>query len=157
LRWPAEAAGPIIGHAAFPFNREGAMSKKFVIATVVAFVLFSGLGYLVHGYLLAHAYSHYPNLWRTADDTNAHMPFVLLANLITAVAFVWIYERGRQDKPFLGQGLRYGVAMAALVPAGKFITYYAIQPIAHGLALHQIVFDGLAIVIIAVVVARIYK
>ncbi|MFI5232927.1 MAG: hypothetical protein ACHQSE_10510 [Gemmatimonadales bacterium] len=133
------------------------MSKKFVIAVIVAFVLFSGLGYLVHGYLLADAYGHFPNLWRTADETTKHMPFLLFANLVTAVAFVWIYERGRQDKPFLGQGIRYGIAMAALVPAAKFITYYAIQPIPHSIALHQILFDGAAIVLTSLVVAWIYK
>ncbi len=133
------------------------MNKKFAIAVAVTFVLFSGLGYLVHGYILAGPYGHYPNLWRTADETAKHMPFILIANLTMAIPFVWIYERGRQDKPFMGQGLRYGIAMAALVPAGKFITYYAIQPISHSIALHQILFDGVAIVITSIVVARIYK
>ena len=133
------------------------MSKKFLIAVAVAFVLLSGLGYLVHGYLLADAYGRFPNLWRSADETTKHMPFVLLANLITAAALVWIYERGRQDKPFLGQGIRFGIAMAALVPAAKFITYYAIQPIPHSIALHQILFDGAAIVLTSIVVAWIYR
>jgi hypothetical protein len=133
------------------------MSRKFAIAVVVAFVLFSGLGYLVHGYLLADAYGRFPSLWRTADETTKHMPFILVANLVTAIAFVWIYERGRQDKPFLGQGIRFGIAMAALVPAAKFITYYAIQPIPHSIALHQILFDGAAIVLTSLVVAWIYK
>jgi len=45
------------------------MTKKFGIAVAVAFVLFSGLGYLVHGYLLEGAYSHYPNLWRSAEES----------------------------------------------------------------------------------------
>ncbi len=133
------------------------MSKKFGIASAVAFVLFSAFGYLVHGYILADAYGMYPNLWRTLADSNKHMPFILIANIVTAIPFVWIYERGRQDKPWFGQGLRYGIAMAALVPAAKFITYYAIQPISHAVALHQILFDGVAIVVIAIVVARIYK
>jgi hypothetical protein len=133
------------------------MSKKFIIASVVSFVLFCGLGYLVHGYILADAYGHYPALWRTADDAAKHMPFIIIANLAMAIPFAWIYERGRTDAPWMGQGLRYGIAMAALVPAGKFITYYAIQPISHSLALHQILFDGVAIVITSLVVARIYK
>ncbi|HXD23542.1 MAG TPA: hypothetical protein VN613_09310 [Gemmatimonadaceae bacterium] len=133
------------------------MSKKMVTAVIVAFVMFSALGYLVHGYLLADAYGRFPNLWRTTADSTKHMPFILLANLVTAVAFVWIYERGRQEKSFLGQGLRYGIAMAALVPAAKFITYYAIQPIPHSIALHQILFDGIATVLTAVVVAWIEK
>ena len=133
------------------------MSKKMVTAVVVAFVMFSALGYLVHGYLLADAYGRLPNLWRTTADSAKHMPFILIANLVMAIPFVWIYERGRQDKPFLGQGIRYGIAMAALVPAGKFIAYYAIQPIPHSIALHQILFDGVAIVLTSIVVARIYK
>jgi len=33
---------------------------------------------------------------------------------IFAIAFVRIYLRGREDKPWLGQGLRYGMTMAAL-------------------------------------------
>ena len=74
-----------------------------------------------------------------------------------AIPFAWIYERGRTEKPWFGQGLRYGIAMAALVPAAKFITYYAIQPIAYAFALHQILLDGAAIVLTALVVARIYK
>jgi len=133
------------------------MSRKYILAVVVAFVLLSGLGYLVHGYLLADAYGRFPNLWRSADETTKHMPYVLLANLITAAALVWIYERGRQDKPFLGQGIRFGIAMAALVPAAKFITYYAIQPIPHSIALHQILFDGAVIVLTSIVVAWIEK
>lgn len=133
------------------------MSKKFVVASVVSFVLFSAFGYLNHGYILEHAYSHYPDLFRTADEAAKHMPFILIANLVMAIPFAWIYERGMNDKPWMGQGLRYGIAMAALVPAGKFITYYAIQPINHSLTLHQILLDGAAIVIISLVVARIYK
>ena len=133
------------------------MSRTFTVAVIVAFVMFSGLGYLVHGYILADAYGHFPALWRSPADGAKHMPFIAVANLVMAIPFVWIYERGRQDKPFLGQGIRYGIAMAALVPAGKFITYYAIQPIPHSIALHQILFDGVAIVLTSIVVAWIYK
>ncbi|MGH7653800.1 MAG: hypothetical protein ACREN6_03970 [Gemmatimonadaceae bacterium] len=133
------------------------MNKKFITAVVVAFVMFTALGYLVHGYLLADDYGRFPNLWRTAAETTKHMPFILLANLVMAVAFVWIYQQGHQNKSFVMQGLRYGIAMAALVPAGKFITYFAIQPIPHSIALHQILFDGAAIVLTSLVVARIYK
>ena len=133
------------------------MNKKFAIASAVSFVLFCALGYLNHGYFLEHAYSHYPNLFRAADDATAHMPFILIANLTMAIPFAWIYERGRTDAPWMGQGLRYGIAMAALVPAGKFITYYAIQPMSHAIVLHQILLDSAAIVITSLVVARIYK
>ena len=37
-----------------------------------------------------------------------------LAYVFMAVAFTWIYLKGREDKPWLPQGLRYGVAIALL-------------------------------------------
>lgn len=33
---------------------------------------------------------------------------MLLAHVIMAGAFVWIYARGTENKPLLGQGLRCG-------------------------------------------------
>ncbi len=133
------------------------MSKKFGIAVVAAFVLLSGFGYLVHGYLLQHAYSHLPNLMRATDDATAHTVYIIIAQLLTAIALVWIYERGRQEKPWMGQGVRFGVAMAVFGPTAKFLTYYAVQPEPHQLALHQILGEGVAMVIVCLVVARIYK
>jgi hypothetical protein len=133
------------------------MSKKFITAVVAAFVLITALGYLVHGYLLAGTYAELPNLMRNADDGAKHMPFMLLAQLVVAVSLVWIYERGRQDKPWLGQGIRFGLAMAAFGPAARFVIMWAVQQEPHQLALHQILGDSTALLITSVVVARIYK
>jgi hypothetical protein len=133
------------------------MSKKFIGAVVAAFVLITAFGYLLHGYLLSGEYNHLPNLMRTADDGAKHMPFLLVAQLIIAVALVWIYERGRQEKPWMGQGIRFGIAMAAFGPAARFIIMWAVQQEPHQLAVHQILGDSIALLITSVVVARIYK
>ena len=133
------------------------MSKKFVIATIAAFVLLVGSGYLVHGMWLEPEYGQLPNLMRTAEEGAKHMPYVMIAQLLAALSLVWIYERGRNDKPWMGQGLRFGIAAAIFAPTVKFITYYAVQNEPHTLALHQIIGEGAAMVIICMVVARIYK
>jgi len=133
------------------------MSKKFVTAVVAAFVLITAFGYLLHGYLLSDAYSHLPNLMRNPDDGMKHMPYIFVGQFITAAALVWIYERGRQDKPWMGQGVRFGIAMAAFGPAARFLIMWAVQQEPHQLALHQILGESAALLITSVVVARIYK
>ena len=133
------------------------MSKKFLGAVVAAFVLITAFGYLLHGYLLSGEYNALPNLMRTAEDGAKHMPYLLCAQLIIAVALVWIYERGRQDKPWMGQGIRFGIAMAAFGPAARFVIMWAVQQEPHQLAIHQICGDSVALLITSVVVARIYK
>ena len=133
------------------------MSKKFVIASIAAFVLLVGSGYLVHGVWIAPEYSQLPNLMRTAEAGAKHMPYLMIAQLLAALSRVWIYERGRQEKPWMGQGIRFGIAAAIFAPTVKFITYYAVQNEPHTLALHQIIGEGIAMVVICVVVARIYK
>ncbi len=133
------------------------MSKKSVIATIAAFVLLSGFGYLVHGYLLTDEYSRLPNLMRTVDDSAKHFPYLMIAQLLAAMSLVWIYERGRNESPWLGQGIRFGIAAAIFAPTVKFLTYYAVQPEPHTLALHQMAGEGIAMLIVCIVVARIYK
>jgi hypothetical protein len=132
------------------------VSKKFIGAVVAAFVLITAFGYLPHGYLLAGTYADLPNLMRTADDGMRHMPYIFVGQFITAVALVWIYERGRQDKPWMGQGIRFGIAMAAFGPAAKFLIMWAVQQEPHQLAIHQICGESLALLITSMVVARIY-
>jgi hypothetical protein len=133
------------------------MSKKFIGAVVAAFVLITAFGYLLHGYLLSDAYNALPNLMRTADDGAKHMPYLLFAQFVIAVSLVWIYERGRQEKPWMGQGIRFGIAMAAFGPAARFVIMWAVQQEPHQLAIHQICGDSIALLITSVVVARIYK
>lgn len=133
------------------------MSKKFIGAVVAAFVLIAAFGSLLHAYLLAGTYNDLPNLMRTGDDALRHLPYIFVAQFITAVALVWIYERGRQDKPWMGQGIRFGIAMAAFGPMAKFLVMWAVLLEPHQLAIHQILGEGIALLITSVVVARIYK
>jgi hypothetical protein len=131
------------------------MTKQFWISVVVTFVLMLGFGFLVHGVLLAGDYGSLLGMFRSEADQQRHFPFMLCAHAIAALAFVWIYARGKEAKPFLGQGLRYGLAMAAVMVVPKFLIYFAVQPIPHMVALKQIVFDTVAVVVMGVVVARV--
>jgi hypothetical protein len=135
--------------------QEGAMNKRYLLSVVVMFVLLMVLGFVVHGLVLSEDYARLTTLFRSPETTPFHL--MVLAHVLTAFAFVWVYQRGKEDKPFLAQGIRYGLAMALIVVVPKYLIYYVVQPMPGLLAFKQIVLDTIAVIIMAVVVARLNK
>jgi len=133
------------------------MNKKFIISVVVMFVLSMALGFLVHGVLLNESYTQLPGLFRTPQDAQAYFPFMLLAHVLISFGFVWIYQRGKEDKPFLPQGIRFGLAVAVLMTIPMYLIYYAVQPMPAALVYKQIVFDTLGVLLMGIVVAWMNK
>ena len=134
------------------------MSKRFVIAWIVLFVVWMVEGFIVHGLLLGGDYLKLPQLFRAHDDAQGYFVWMAIAHVLLAAAFVWIYERGlAPDRPWLGQGLRYGVAVALLTVVPTYLIYYAVQPMPGGVVVKQIVFDGIGVVVLGLVVAWLYR
>lgn len=133
------------------------MNKRFAISVVVMFILLMALGFVVHGLLLRPDYGQIPNVMRSDADSQKYMAYMMLGQFLFAVAFVWVYLRGKEDKPFLAQGIRYGLAMAALTVAAKFLIYYAVEPLPGILVCKQIIFDSIGIIVLGVVLAAINK
>ncbi len=130
------------------------MNKRFLISVAVVFVMSMAIGFTVHAVLLAPDYARHAPLFRTEADQQRHFPFMLLAHAIASVAFVWIYLRGKEAKPPLAQGVRYGLAIAALMVVAKFLIYFAVQPLPHMVVLKQIVFDTIGVVLMGIAVAH---
>jgi hypothetical protein len=82
---------------------------------------------------------------------------MILAHIFMAGAFAWIYARGVEPKPWLGQGMRFGIAVAFLTVVPIYMIYYVVQPMPGGLVVKQIVFDGILTVILGIVVAFLYR
>jgi len=60
-------------------------------------------------------------------------------------------------RPWVGQGLRFGAAVALLTVAPTYLIYYAVQPMPGLQVAKQIVFDGLLLLVLGVVVAFLYR
>lgn len=55
--------------------------------------------------------------------------WMTIAHAFIASGFIWIYLKGREaGKPPLGQGLRFGLAVAVLMTIRMYLIYYAVQP-----------------------------
>lgn len=129
------------------------MIKKFVISVIVMFIVSMALGFLVHGLLLAQKYAQLPNLFRQGQDAESYFPYMLLAHVFLAVGFVWVYAKGKENKPFLIQGIRYGAAIAVLTTIPTYLIYYAVQPMPGMLAFQQIALDTISVILMGIVVA----
>jgi hypothetical protein len=133
------------------------MNKKFLIAWVAVFVAWMAGSFLVHGFLLHDDYARLPNLFRPEADAQKYLPLMILAHVILSGALVWIYSRGAEAKPWLAQGIRFGIAIALLTSVPMYLIYYVVQPMPGMHVAKQIVFDGVLNVVLGVLVAFLYR
>jgi hypothetical protein len=133
------------------------MDQRFFIAWVVLFVAWMGGSFLVHGTLLHADYSQLPNLFRSEEAAQRYFPLMVLAHVLLSGAFVWIYARGAENKPWPGQGLRYGLAVALLIVVPTYVIYYVVQPLPGSLVVKQIVFYGILLLALGAIVAYLYR
>ena len=133
------------------------MNKKFLFAWIVLFVAWFLGSFVVHGVLLHSDYMQLTSLFRAEGDQQRYFPLMVLAHVILSGAFVWIYARGVEAKPWLAQGVRFGVAVALLTIVPTYMIYFVVQPMPGSVVIKQIVFDGVLIVILGVIVAYLYR
>lgn len=133
------------------------MNKKFLIAWIVIFVAWMIGSFVVHGVLLHDDYAQLPNLFRTESEAQQYFPLMILAHVILAGAFVWIYARGAEAKPWLPQGIRFGIAVALLTIVPTYMIYYVVEPMPGMVVVKQVVYDGILMMILGSIVAALYR
>jgi multisubunit Na+/H+ antiporter MnhC subunit len=83
---------------------------------------------------------------------------MLLAHVLIACGFVWIYRQGHEaGKSFMQQGLRFGAAVSLLATIPGYLIYYVVQPLPQVLVVKQIVFSVVAALIMGLVVAWLHR
>ena len=134
------------------------MNKAFAVSVAVMFVVSMILGFVVHGLLLGQQYAALtPQMFRAENDAMAHFGYMLAAHVFMALGFTWVYRQGRENKPFLGQGVRFGLAVAVLATIPTYLIYFAVQPLPSDLVAQQVVFDTIAMVILGITVAAVNR
>jgi|ERR1700687_2092216 len=132
------------------------MGKKCIISAVVMFVMAWALSFVVHGILLGADYSVTAGM-RPPAEAQKLILFIILAQALFGIAFAWIYVQGKEDKPWLAQGIRFGIAVAFLTVIPTYLIYHVVTPVPLVLALKQIAFDTVRVVLMGVVLAWINR
>jgi hypothetical protein len=115
------------------------------------------LGFVVHVALLGADYAKMTGLFRAEQDAQGYFGWMLLAHLLIGIGFAWVYMKGREDKPWLAQGVRFGLAVAVLATIPTYLIYYAVEPIPGAVVAKQIVFDTIVVVLMGIVCAWINR
>ena len=112
------------------------MKKKIVTASIVVFVLFILMDYLVHGLLLSGLYAETASLWRAPEVLGGLMWIFWVVDAAMAFLLVWLFAKGWEaGKPWLGQGVRFGLVLGLLFSLPMGFSMYAMLPIPLALGL----------------------
>ena len=131
--------------------------RKFWIGVVVVLVISMAFGLLVHGVWLDADYKALPNIMRSDEDAGGMMGFMTLAHVLIALAFTWIYRVGRRDGDWLGQGLRFGLAVAVLSNIPFFLIYHSVAQFPLDLTLKQCLGDTVGVLVMGLGVAFVHR
>ncbi len=132
------------------------IGRKCIISAIVMFVMAWALSFVVHGMLLGADYAATPGM-RPPAEAQRIIYWLILAQAIFGAAFAWIYFQGKEDKPWLMQGFRFGIAVACLTVIPTYLIYHVVTPVSLALAVKQIVLDTIRLVLMGVVVAWINR
>jgi hypothetical protein len=131
--------------------------KKLILAVAVVYAVLMGTNYLVHEVWLMADYRAIPESWRTLADMRHKMWIMFPGQLFFAAMFSFIYTRGRENRPWLAQGIRYGVVMTftTVVPysLSEFVTYR----IPDMLAVKWMIAGTIQLIILGLIVAGIFR
>jgi hypothetical protein len=132
------------------------MNRKCIVSAVTMFIMAWALSFVVHGLLLGADYAATAGM-RPPAEAQGLMHWMILAQALFGIAFAWVYFQGKEDKPWLAQGVRFGIAIALLTVIPTYLIYHVVTPVSLDLAIKQIVYDTVRVVLMGVTVAWINR
>lgn len=130
------------------------MDKRFWICgfTIAATAL--ALAFIVHGVLLRADYLALAHLFRPQADANTQIGWILLAYASLGLAMTWLYRwLPPPDRRKRWHGARFGLAIALVSFVPWHLLAHAGQPFPLSLALKQIGFDVVAMLLLGLLLA----
>jgi hypothetical protein len=131
--------------------------KKLVIASVATFVILMATNYLVHSIWLMPDYDAIPLSHRSPWGIQHRFWALVVGQVFFSVMFAYIYTRGRENKAWIEQGIRYGILMALVTVVPSSLSEYTVYIIPYRLAIKWMVAGGIQLILAGLVVAAIFK
>jgi len=115
-------------------------TKRWLLASVGVFVVIAVMESFIHGVLLSDMYRATASVWRAKPEMQQMMWVFWAGYLVFAPFFALIYVKGyEKGKPGLGQGIRCGLYVGAMLSVMQSFGWYAILPIPFVLAFYWFV------------------
>lgn len=129
--------------------------KKLVIAMVVCYVVLLGTNYLIHSVWLMSDYAATQDTWRPMADMQQKMWVMFVGQAFFAALFCYIYSRGAEAKPWMAQGIRYGILMTLFTVIPYSLGEYTVYRVPHMLAVKWMAAGLVQMIILGLIVAGI--
>lgn len=134
------------------------MDIRFFVSGLTMAVASLMFGFIVHAQLLHPDYAALPNVFRSDEEGMNYFHWMVTAHIMIGFALTWIYRQGVQlGGSTLGQGIRFGVAIACLMTIPGYLVYLAVLKIPAGLAHKQMLYDVPFVILLGILVAFLNK
>jgi len=112
-------------------------TKRWLLASGAVFVVIAVMEFVINGVLLSDMYQETASVWRTQEEIQRMMWIFWIGYLVFAPFFALIYVKGyEKGKPGLGQGIRCGLYVGAMLSVIHSFGWYVILPIPLALAFY---------------------
>lgn len=101
--------------------------KRLVLTIVAVFVYLFASDFLIHGVLLEGAYMETASSWRTKEDMQQYMGWLIAGQFFISTFFSILYVKTFKEKS-IKKGACYGFAAGGLLVSPYFIQY-AVMPL----------------------------
>ena len=133
-------------------------TKRWLLASAAVLIAIAVMEFVIHGMLLADLYRQTPNLWRPQAQMQQMAWVFWLGYLVFAPFFALIYVKGyEKGKPGLGQGVRCGLYLGAMLSVMHSFVWYAILPIPLALAFYWFIAIFVEFVVLGAVAGLVYR
>jgi hypothetical protein len=129
--------------------------KKLLLAIVAAYIVLMLTNYLVHQVWLMSDYAAIPASHRSLAGIMHRFWAMAVGQFILAVLFAYIYTRGAEKKPWLVQGIRYGILITLLTVVPTALGEYVVYIVPYMLAIKWMIAGGIQMIILGLIVAGI--
>ncbi len=130
-------------------------TKKLVLTVVVVFIVANLAGFLIHAVLLQPDYMAVKEHYR--PEGQEKFLWINLAYISFAVGSALVYAKGVENKPWLGQGIRFGILMWLVLAVPSFFIAYAVQPVPTTLMVKQVLFEGVGKILLGLITSALYR
>lgn len=132
------------------------MNKKFFIAWIVVFIAWFVAGWVINVTFLMSEWMQV-SILREWEEELKRYHFMVLPFVLYAGTAVWIYARSVQRKPWVTQGLQFGVFLSLITIVPMRMLNYTTMNMPGAVIVKEVIYWTIALLLIGVLIAAFYR
>lgn len=129
--------------------------KKWLLASLVVWVLCFIFDWIIHGGILMGYYAATAERWLSESEIGARMWAMILGQLLFALLFCAIYTKGIREGG-LAEGIRYGLWIGFLLNLPTYFVRWSVEALPGTLLFLQSLFSFIEVIILGAILGVIY-